>query len=1081
MEASAPPETELGSVQTRWKGRSSWMRYEFQVHCLDALRRELRRGGDLVPIARKPFAVLLHLLENRDRMVPKGELLETFWPLRVSENVLQSTVRQIRLAVGDNGRSQSVIKTYHGEGFRFVAPVTVVAGAGAEAVGGVPKVRATPPDPAWPGLSEAAADQPRPSFPGTAPFDEQRLSAVLACRLTCGQPGVARARDDPFGAVLAHAARLTELHGGMVLHVMPDSFTAVFGAALGLEKGTCRAFDCARDLVLSSAAQGLGHTAAAPHFGIDAGDFPVVTDRSEARVRALNSPVLKSALALAEVAQRGSAAVSRRAASHLSMSIRRLRTDAGNVALMHAPPASTATQAAVRGFDSFIGRRAEMAFLVETLERTLRGRGGMAALSGEAGIGKSRLLSEFLGLAAGRACLCLKLLCDPRERDTPLAVMGALARDMDAALGPSALGETPDDDVDSAIWRDLLGQDSDASALAALTPHMRRQRTVRVIRSRLAQLAARGPLVLAIEDIHWLDATSRDCLDYLGQTIDGLAVMVVVTTRPVPGTLLAAAPAVTTLRLPPLEGPEGLQLVTSRLGPGRLLPDAAVALVDRAGGNPFFLEQLVLAVEGGADPQSGLPDTVQEVIAVRIGRLSAPARSLLLATAVAGPQARADVMAGAVGWDGEVFETALSDLLAAGVLIEEPAACPRSFRFRHILLQNVACAMLAPEDRRDLHHRIAHILMASAEAPAPPERLAWHWQEAGDRPAALVHWTRAARTAQQRSTSREAVAFARKGLSLLDPEAEDPASPGRELELQLTLAPALAATMGYGSDEVGATYRRARDLSRSTGTPRSEFRMLVGLWNYDWVRGDLAQANRHAEELLALAERTGEATLRLRAHACMGEILFHLGAFSTAARHLDTACGLFADSAEVRAATRVPAVACHCYAAWTASFLGRSAAALNFCARAGAIADELVQPFSMSLYLALKAELLLFEGDVSGCLDTAREACAISLREGFPFWHGTALVNLGWAEAHAGDPARGLASLREGIAIFEATGARVQLANWYGLLAEVLHLDGDLAAARAAARTAADWAHRTGDVFFLPRIDRTRAMLDRKT
>ena len=100
-------------------------------------------------------------------------------------------------------------------------------------------------------------------------------------------------------------------------------------------------------------------------------------------------------------------------------------------------------------------------------------------------------------------------------------------------------------------------------------------------------------------------------------------------------------------------------------------------------------------------------------------------------------------------------------------------------------------------------------------------------------------------------------------------------------------------------------------------------------------------------------------------------------------------------------------------------------------------------------------------------------------RSGFPFWHGTALVNLGWAEAHGGDPAGGLARLREGIAVFEATGARVQLANWYGLLAEVLHLTGQPCAARAACDTAADWARRTGDLFFLPRIERTRAAVSR--
>ena len=1050
------------------------MRYEFQAYCLDVQRRELWRDGKRISIARKPFAVLQHLLENRDRMVSKAELLETFWPKMVSETVLQTTIRQIRMAVGDDGRSQGVIRTYHGEGFRFVAAVSAAAPTqGASVNGTVLPAGAGEPGPALQGLAEGPVPPPIPGL-RAARLDEHRLSAVLVCRLSIGRDGEGRPGDGALGALLGQAERLVERHGGRVLGVMPDGFTAVFGAAVGTEKGTRLAYDCARDLALTTAQGGMPSSLPAPRFGIDAGRFPVVAARNGARVSALQARVLTSALALADRARPQQVALSERAASHLGPEILRRRTVTGAVPLLRALPGSGAPAATTeRGFADFVGRQAEMAFLTDTLGRAMAGRGEMVLLFGEAGIGKSRLLAEFLALAGAQGCPCLTLLSDPRERNTPMAMMASLARRLHAAPGAD---DGPDDPVEQALWRDLLdGGAADAAALAALSPHARRQRTFRVLRTRLARLAARGPMVLAIEDAHWLDATSRDYLDHLGRTMDGLPVMVVVTSRPEPGPAPLAAPVFTTLRLPPLEPADGLQLLKRRPGVARLRDEEARSLVDRAAGNPFFLEQLLVAVEGGADPRTGLPDTVQEVIAVRLGRLPDRARTLLLATAVIGPQARRQVMAAAVGWDSADLEAALADLLEAGVLVEDMLDSEDTFRFRHILLQNVAYAMLAPQDRKDLHGRIARILAAADDA-AEPERLAWHHQEAGETAAAIAQWTRAARMAQWRSASREAVAFARRGLRLVR-GATDPAVLGQELELQLTLAPALASTMGYGSDEVGIAYRRARDLSRSAGTPRSEFRMLVGLWNYAWVRGDLAQAHGHAGELLALAASRGDPTLQLRAHACMGEILFHMGAFPAAASHLDTACRLFADSAEVRGATRVPAVACHCYAAWTASFLGRPAEAFAFCDTAGGIADALLQPFSMALHLALKAELLLFEGDVEACRDTARDAAALSLREGFPFWHGTALVNLGWAEAHAGDPAGGLARLQGGIAIFEATGARVQLANWYGLLAEVLHLAGDHAAARTACDTAAGWARRTGDRFFLPRIERTRANL----
>ncbi len=162
------------------------MRYDFRSHSLDVERRELLRDGRLVPIARKPFLVLQHLLEHRDRLVSKAELLEAFWPKMVSEGVLQTTIRQIRIAVGDDGRSQGVIRTYHGEGFRFVAPVSVISLTPAAPAKGAPRpTGAHDPPPAPQGFAEEPLPPPIPGLRAAA-LDEHRLSAVLACRLFDG-------------------------------------------------------------------------------------------------------------------------------------------------------------------------------------------------------------------------------------------------------------------------------------------------------------------------------------------------------------------------------------------------------------------------------------------------------------------------------------------------------------------------------------------------------------------------------------------------------------------------------------------------------------------------------------------------------------------------------------------------------------------------------------------------------------------------------------------------------------------------------------------------------------------------------
>lgn len=1043
------------------------MRLSFETFCLDVERRELSDGSKAVPIARKAFAVLLYLIENRDRMVPKDELLNAFWPPSISEGVLQTTIHQVRRTLGDDGRAQRFVRTYHGQGFRFIATVSVDAPVAAS------------------GSTAPSGARAPPEMPAGA-FEERRLATVLACRLSSlehhSEAEDMESGGDPHGPFLLAGRRTVETNGGTVLHRMPDGFTAVFGAARGLEGTTRHAIECAQALAGSVEARDLRQGGLAVGFGLEVGRFPIVADHADAAFQGLPLRAVTSALAMAELAPHGTAAMSSRAASLLAPALRP-HVDANGFLPLDGPVAQAPLPSppGPNGFTEFVGRGTELGFLRECLRQAGHGHGRCVVLAGDAGIGKTRLLAEFLKAAACDRHRGLTMLTDPRMSNTPLAVMGLLCREVVRTMPAEVVDGLLDDPVDAALWQDLIGDDTSAShPLAGLSTHRRRQRTFRILRDLVARIASQGVTILAFEDIHWMDATSRGALSFLSQSLDGIGVLLIATTRPLPETEAegVGSLATTSLWLHPLEPHDSLVLVKATLGADRLSRSDTDALIDRAAGNPFYLEELSHAVRAGKGTAAAdaLPDAVQQVIMARIDGFALPARTLLLAAAVIGPQLTARVLAKTVAWEPPAFESALSDVLSSGVLIEETMARCRGFRFRHVLLQEAAYEMLAREERIALHRRIAHILR-DAPGPTPHERLAWHHHEAGDHPEAIDQWTQAARAAQQRSASHEAIEFARNGLRLLSPDTASKRGIRQELELQLTLAPALAAARGYGSDEVGVAYRRARDLSRSASTPQLEFRMIVGLWNFNWVRGDLALARVHAEDLLTLASRAGDPSRQLRAHACMGEILFHVGDAAAATTHLEQACTLFSDGAEIRAATRVPAVACHCYAAWAASFLGRSAAARDFIARAEAIAHELIQPFSMSLYLSLKSELLLFEGDVQGCLDAAREACTICAREGFPFWHGTALVNRGWAEAHSGDPAGGLASLREGIAIFEATGARVQLANWYGLLAEVLLLSGDATAARTAADTAVDWAERTGDRFFLPRIDRTRDAL----
>lgn len=1025
------------------------MIYAFDDFAVNAERNELRSRGTCVQIAPKPFAILVYLIENRERMVSKLDLLETFWSPSVSDNVLQSAIRQIRKALGDDGQSQRFIRTHHGHGFTFAA-----------------KVR----------MDEADLPQPHEDVvekPDVACFDEQRRGTLLACRLQNRTVDAPRARlrqtDTAIDNMFDEAARCVAAHHGVLLHTMPDGFTAVFGTLRSVEGCTNRAIDCAAELSNSPAARALDRCGQDLRFGIDTGRFPLIEGAVSGPVRGLPHGAIHAALTLAEGACAGQAVVSDRAASHLSEDLRRHVSDTRQLSFQDLPDrAARSTVRRPGEFADFIGRRSELALLMDRLARAARGRGQAFLLCGEAGLGKSRLLAEFLAIGAQNGVDRILVAADPRAQNTPAHVIGMLCRKLAEArlLDPAHGGF--DDPVDLSIWRALNSREDASEATQPLSQRERRNRIVRMLHALCAAHEPDRSLVIAIEDIHWLDETSRDALKALTHAIADLPVLVIATARP--GTAAAGwtTPGATQLWLHPLDPEDSLALIRSRFEPDAIGAEVALGLVSRAAGNPFYLEELCLAVASDRKASSALPDTVREVIAARIDALPVASRTAVLAASAVGPEVPIALLQAVLDWSSNELDTALDPLLSEGLLVEDILAEAAGVRFRHELLRDAAHDMLALEPRAALHRRIATLLQAGPEVPLP-ERLARHLEEAGDTAAAVDQWTEAARRASRSAAFQETIAFAENGLAQIAALQGGDAS-GKELRLQMTLAATRSAAHGYGARDVARSYRRARMLAKATGAVETEFSAVVGLWNHAWVLGDLPRARAFSRDLFTIAEQQGDRALRLRANACKGGILFHAGDFDAALAHLETACDLFMDSGATRSRTQKTVVAARCYAAWAASWLGREKTAAHHMKTAEALAAELGHSLTTALFLSLKAEWRLFERDAHGCLGAAAEAGVLSRRDGIPFWHGTALVLRGWATARIDEPAAGLETIRHGLGVFERTGARIQLAQWYGLLAEAHLADGDTDAARLAAQTGADWAHKTGDVYFLPRI-----------
>jgi tetratricopeptide (TPR) repeat protein len=245
---------------------------------------------------------------------------------------------------------------------------------------------------------------------------------------------------------------------------------------------------------------------------------------------------------------------------------------------------------------------------------------------------------------------------------------------------------------------------------------------------------------------------------------------------------------------------------------------------------------------------------------------------------------------------------------------------------------------------------------------------------------------------------------------------------------------------------------------------------------HTWVLGQLSHSLGHAEELLEAAQVSNTPSLKAQAHAAAGEVLVHQGDLSAGLEHLKSGLGFIASEPPDSIPAQNAAVACAAYASWATSLSGASDEANKFVSASKEMSRLFDNPFAEAIHCALCADTFLFEGKVEDCLRLADRAVEISREQDFPFWLGSGLIERSWALAQRGELAVALESIDEGIAVFEATGARVQLANWYGVKAETLLRAGRMREGLAAARHALACAERTSDMFFVPRIHAVAAL-----
>ena len=584
------------------------------------------------------------------------------------------------------------------------------------------------------------------------------------------------------------------------------------------------------------------------------------------------------------------------------------------------------------GLTALVGREEESELLLRRWSRAKTGEGQVVLLSGEAGIGKSRLTAALLERLAGEPHTRLRYFCSPQRTDSAFhPIIGQMERAAGLAYDdkPQAkldkldavLAQTSTSPEDAALFAEMLSLPNDGRYPALeLAPEQRRQRVLEALMSQLAGLARRQPVLMIFEDLHWIDPTS---LEVLGRTVDRiktLPALLIVTFRPEFNAPWVGQPHVTSLTLNRLGEREAAAIIARLVGNKALPADVMAEIVERTDGIPLFVEEMTKAVleaesEGAArrtvaavpSPALAVPASLHASLMARLDRLG-PAKEVAQIGSAIGREFSHALLASVARKPEAELGSALDRLVQAGLLFRQGVPPQASYLFKHALVQDAAYGTLLREPRRALHARIAETLESQfAEiAESQPEILAHHCTEAGLIEKAAGLWGKAGQRSLARSALVEAAAQLTRALDQIATLPGTAALRREQIKLQVALITPLMHVKGYAAAETKAAAEQARLLieqAEALGEPPEDplllFSVLYAFWVANFVAFNGDACRDLAAQFLALAEKQRATVPLMVGHRLMGTSLLFTGDIAEGRGHLDQALALY-DPAEHR-------------------------------------------------------------------------------------------------------------------------------------------------------------------------------------
>jgi class 3 adenylate cyclase len=1032
------------------------MIYRVGACTIDTQVYEVRQGGHRIVVEPQVFDLLVMLLTNSHRVVTKDEILAAIWNGRiVSEAALSSRIAAARKAIGDDGKSQSLIRTVQRRGYRFVGSFSIepIENSGQTAAGNGPAAAEALPTDLAPGAERSG---------GEIVAGERKLATVLCA--DCKDSLERIAEQDPeeglkiLDAVLQLMAQAVRRYEGSVNLVTGDGIVALFGVPIAQEDHAVRACFAALEIreAVKQFAQTLNRAPAIPilvRAGLNSGEVvtrPVTSD-PDAAYRAMGH-ASHLAARLAQIAAPGTLVISaetlRLAEGHVhAKALQPAGVTVAPYELLGTGPAQTRFQAlAARGLTDFVGRGAELEQLERMQGRARQGHGQVVTVIGEAGLGKSRLLHEFLRLRYASDRFVLETASLSYRKSTSYQPLIRLMKSyfrIEISDGVRALRNKVADRLlalDPALAPDLpaflalLDVPVEDPSWQSLDASQRRQRTLEALKRLILRESQRQPVILAVEDLHWIDGETQAFLETLVDSLASAPLLLLLTYRPEYEHRWGGKSYYTQLRLDVLSPEMTKEFVRNLVGDDASLTGLKDLLPKD--GNPFFLEESIRTLvetnllEGSRGayrlvrPLQSLqiPPTVQAALSARIDRLAAADKRLLQAASVVGTNVPHAILRSIAGLEDDHLRRGLAKLQESEFLYQARLFPDQSYTFNHALTHDVAYGSLLGERRRVLHRQIVDAIerLYPDRLAEHVERLAHHASRGEVWDKSVTYLRQAGAKAFTRSANREAATYFEQALTALAqlPATAETLEPGVDVRLALR-----NALWPLGRFETGFGHLQdAERLAAELGDQRRLGWIAAYMSEHTRQTGLATDAPAFAERALGIAEGLGDLPLRVAANYYLGTANFVAGNYRQTDEFFSTILELLAGEKfrDRCGLAGFPAVMSRMFWPLALAERGEFQRALAEAQEGVRLAEALDHPYSLICAMRAVGRAHGARGDFGLAIPIAERSLALSRDRNLPQLFPEVADLLGYLYAQSGRIAEGQKLLEESLAALES-------------------------------------------------------------